>query len=146
MIATDGFGAINLLLKNAAIQIGTAGLGAAFEAGAIEFQAWRAARVMAGVAQAGREGEAAVRALEEIGPKVTISINGRVRIPDGLTDTAVNEVKNVSSLAFTRQLRDMADFAAQSGRQFNLWVPGGAKLSGPLQAAVAAGKVTLKTF
>src|SRR5581483_2218718 len=38
----------------------------------------------------------------------------------------------------------MADFAAQSGRQFNVWVPGGTKLSGPLQAAVAAGKVTLK--
>lgn len=146
MISTDGYGAINFMLSNAAIQIGTAGLGVAFEAGADAFRGWRAARVMAGVAQAGREGEAAVRALEDIGPKTAIEINGRTRIPDGLTDTAVNEVKNVSSLAFTRQLRDMADFAAQSGRQFNLWVPGGTELSGPLQAAVAAGKVTLKTF
>src|SRR5581483_7240563 len=51
MIATDGFGAINFMLSNAAIQIGTAGLGVAFEAGADAFQGWRAARVMAGVAQ-----------------------------------------------------------------------------------------------
>jgi RHS repeat-associated protein len=146
LIGNGGMAAVNFFTTNMALQVGTAGLGVALEAGADAFRGWRMARMMAQVAQAGREGEAAVQALEDIGPKTAIQINGRTRIPDGLTDTAVNEVKNVSSLAFTRQLRDFADFASQTGRQFNLWVPGGTQLSGPLQAAIAAGKITLKTF
>jgi hypothetical protein len=54
----------------------------------------------------GKRGEAAVRGTHDIGDKVSININGRVRIPDGLTDSTVSEVKNVANQSFTQQLRD----------------------------------------
>ena len=50
---------------------------------------------MATVRQLGAEGEAAVRAATDIGPKTAVDIGGRTRIPDGLTDAILTEVKNV---------------------------------------------------
>jgi len=91
----------------------------------------------------GQVGEAAVRAAVDIGKKVGINVNGVSRIPDGLTDTAVNEVKNVASLSFTAQLRDFAQFAKDTGREFNLYVRPGAELSVPLRNAEASGLVNI---
>ena len=92
----------------------------------------------------GKAGELAVQAAHNIGPKVRIAINGRNRIPDGLTNSVLSEVKNVKSLSFTRQLRDFSDFAVRTGRRFDLFVRPSTKLSGPLQEAVQQGTVNLR--
>jgi hypothetical protein len=52
-------------------------------------------------------------------------------------------VKNVSSLSYSSQLRDFAAYAQQEGLAFNLYVRGSTTLSGPLQAAVDNGTITL---
>src|SRR6185369_16583098 len=92
----------------------------------------------AGVVYKGQDGEKAVRAVEDIGEKRPILINGRRRIPDGVNrrTKVLTEVKNVRQLSYTRQLRDLADYAKQEGLRFDLWVPEGAKLSGPLDEQV----------
>ncbi len=54
--------------------------------------------------------------------KVKISINGRIRIPDGLTDTKLTEVKNVKYISNTLQLRDFADYAKLTNRELELFV------------------------
>jgi RHS repeat-associated protein len=65
-----------------------------------------AARGGAQAVRVGQAGEDAVRAANDIGPKVIIDVAGRTRIPDGLTPTVLSEVKNVQSLSYTQQLRD----------------------------------------
>jgi RHS repeat-associated protein len=94
--------------------------------------------------QIGRAGEAAVRAVEDIGPSRAITIGGRTRIPDGLTSTTLSEVKNVQSLSYTSQLRSYAAFAQQQGLAFNLYVRQDTRLSGPLLEAVSSGAINLK--
>jgi RHS repeat-associated protein len=91
----------------------------------------------------GRAGEAAVRAAADIGPATRIFVNGATRVPDGLTRTALSEVKNVGSLSFTRQLRGYTQFAQQEGLRFDLYVRPGARLSGPLRAAEAERLVNI---
>ena len=54
--------------------------------------------------------------------KRAIRINGRVRIPDELTQTTLKEVKNVKYVSNTLQLRDFADYAKITGRTLELWV------------------------
>ena len=53
------------------------------------------------------------------------------------------EVKNVSSLSYTSQLRDFAAYAKQEGLQFNLYVRGSTQLSEPLREAVKNGTINL---
>ena len=71
-------------------------------------------------------------------------VNNRVRIPDGLTDLVLSEVKNVRYQAFSRQLRDYADFAFATGRRFDIYVRPNTRLSGPLQDAILSGRVNLR--
>jgi len=92
----------------------------------------------------GQIGEAAVRGAADIGEKVAIRVAGRTRIPDGLTNTVLTEVKNVKSLSHTRQLRDFASYAQGNGLRFDLWVRKGAELSGPLQQAIRNGSINLR--
>lgn len=88
----------------------------------------------------------------DIGPKATVSINGRTRILDGLTDRAVTEVKNVQSLSLTQQIRDNIDYAAQTGRRLDIYVrpsshpSGQTHLSGPLLDAIeqSSGAIQLR--
>jgi RHS repeat-associated protein len=94
--------------------------------------------------QIGREGEAAVQAAFNIGKKKKFTINGRDRIPDGVTNTTLSEIKNVKSLSYTKQLRDFADIAQQQGLQYDLYVRPSTKLSGPLLQAVQNGTINLK--
>lgn len=53
-------------------------------------------------------------------------------LPDSLTNTVLTEVKNVSSLSHTRQLRDFVAHARANGLRFDLWVRPDTQLSGPL--------------
>jgi hypothetical protein len=92
----------------------------------------------------GRAGEAAVRGAFNIGDKTKILINGRTRIPDGLTNRVLSEVKNVKSLSFTRQLRDFADFAGKNNLRFDLFVRPNTQMSGPLMEAVEQGVINLR--
>lgn len=82
-----------------------------------------------------------MRSAFDIGPKATRVIGGRTRIFDGLTDSAVSEVKNVGYQAYTQQLKDSLSYAQANGLEFNLYVRGGVNpttLSGPLQDAIAS--------
>ncbi len=100
------------------------------------------AAVVRGGAQAvrvGQAGEAAVRAAVDIGEKAKIVVNGRNRIPDGLTSTVLSEVKNVKSLSFTKQLRDFSDFAKSNGKSFDLYMRPNTRVSAPLQDAIDTG-------
>jgi hypothetical protein len=55
----------------------------------------------------------------------------------------LTEVKNVASLSYTRQIRDFDQYAQQMGRSFDLFVRRGARLSGPLLDARAAGRINI---
>jgi len=89
-------------------------------------------------------GKAGEKAVGLTGAKKRILVNGRTRIPDGLSRTTLTEVKNTASQSFTRQLRDFADFAKKNNIDFELFVRPGAKLSGPLQEAVKRGDIILR--
>jgi hypothetical protein len=122
------------------------GIGAAYDenASGYRFAAGGAARGGAGVVRVGQAGEAAVRSVADIGPKVAIDVAGRTRIPDGLTSTVLSEVKNVGSLSYTQQLRDFAAHASANGLRFDLWVRPTTQLSGPLAQEVANGAINLR--
>ncbi|HEY6740970.1 MAG TPA: putative toxin [Lapillicoccus sp.] len=94
----------------------------------------------AGAVRIGQAGEAAVRAVYDIGPKATDTVAGRTRIFDGLTRTTVSEVKNVRVQAYTQQLKDSLQYAKDTGRQFHLYVRKGAHLTAPLLKAVEENK------
>lgn len=98
----------------------------------------------AGPVRVGQAGENAVRGAYDIGPKATVNVNGRTRIFDGLTDTAVTEVKNISSLSYTQQLKDSLSYAQATGRGFDLYVRPDTYLSGPLRDAIARGDIALR--
>lgn len=107
-------------------------------------RATKAGRGGAGPVRVGQAGEDAVRGAYDIGPKATRVINGRTRIFDGLTVDAVSEVKNVARLSYTRQLRDSAEYASAENLRFDLYVRPGARLSGPLLDAKAAGRINIQ--
>ncbi|WP_237155615.1 RHS repeat-associated core domain-containing protein, partial [Oryzibacter oryziterrae] len=94
----------------------------------------------------GKEGEAAVRKLYDIGEKPTspieMGIKGKGRIPDGMTTETISEVKNVGKQSLTSQLRDYLDFAGRTDRTFNLYTRPETKLSGPLQSLIDDGNIT----
>ncbi|AGH77355.1 RHS repeat-associated core domain-containing protein [Xanthomonas citri pv. citri] len=94
----------------------------------------------------GKMGEDAVRATYNIGGKGFFVVNGRLRIADGLNKDlrTISEVKSKQSLDYTRQLRDYVDYAKLKGFDFYLYVRPGAKLSGPLRQAEAAGDIVIK--
>ncbi len=86
----------------------------------------------------GKAGEDAVGIL---GSKVRIpSLTGTAsyRIPDRLTATTLEEVKNVQSLSLTRQLMDFNLFSQQTGRQFIIYT-NATQISGPLRNLESQG-------
>ena len=66
-----------------------------------------------------------------------------MRIPDGLTDKVLTEIKNVAYLGKTQQLRDFAKFASDGGMTFYLWVRSSTVLSAPLSKAIEEGSIIL---
>jgi len=149
-IASDGFGAINFMLTNMVAEVATAGLGEIagpfVGRGINALEKMRANWAMKAVVRVGREGQEAVRELEDIGIKRGFQVAGRRRIADGMTETTVNEVKNVVKQGWTKQLQDNAAFAKSTGRQFQLWLRQGAETTTPLRAAEKAGKVVIRRF
>ena len=70
---------------------------------------------------------------------------GGCRVPDILDEAGgiIGEVKNVQSLSYTSQLRDYVSYAQSNGLQFDLYVRGSTRLSGPLQRAIDDGLINL---
>ena len=91
----------------------------------------------------GKAGEEAVRAEYNIGSqiKTKIEVNERTRIPDGLTDTVLSEVKNTKKQSYTQQLKDFADFAQQTDRRFDLYMRGDVIVSKQLLDAIKKGTI-----
>jgi RHS repeat-associated protein len=91
-------------------------------------------------------GQAGEDAAGIVSPKIRIpSLTGtaKYRVPDELDPVAgvLREVKNVSKLSYTSQLRDYAAYAQQQGYTFELVTRQGTELSGPLQAAIERGEI-----
>lgn len=98
---------------------------------------------MAGSRAAGNAGEQAAGIVKNT---THIKIPGDVRgyrIPDELNDSVIGEVKNVSSLSYTSQLRAYSAFAQSKNLTFNLYVRGSTMLSGPLQETIDSGVINL---
>ena len=123
------------------IDLGAAGVGESAATEVIESE-------LGGIRLAQKLGKAGEDAVGITGPKVRIEIPGsdRMRIPDALTGTTLTEVKNVSSLSYTRQLRDFATYSQANSLKFDLWVRPTTQLSGPLKEAVANGQITLRVI
>jgi predicted double-glycine peptidase len=87
-------------------------------------------------------GIAGERAAGITGRKSSITLpNGKIRVPDSVTENILTEVKNVRSLNFTSQLRDYSNFAQSQGLRFELYVRSNTKLSRPLQNAINQGTI-----
>jgi RHS repeat-associated protein len=92
---------------------------------------------------AGQRGEANVRQSCRIGEPVAISINGRDRRPDGLTNYTLSEVKNVGYQRLSGQLRDYMDYAKQRNLKFDLYTRGDTYLSRGLIDAYFSNQLNL---
>jgi hypothetical protein len=89
------------------------------------------------------------RAVGTLGSKVRIeSLTGmaKYRIPDKLTASTLTEVKNVSRLSYTRQLRDFNLYSQKYSLEFELFTRPNTKLSGPLLNQIRKGNIILKTI
>jgi len=97
-----------------------------------------------GTALARELGVAGEEAVGITGPKTSINVDGRTRIPDRLTGYTLEEVKNVKSLSFTRQLRDFQKYSQLRGLDFILYTRPNTILSSPLQQAIDNGLIIRK--
>jgi hypothetical protein len=101
---------------------------------------------MAGVRALGVAGEDAVG----IGASKTripsLTGTAKYRIPDRLTSTTLEEVKNVQSLSFTRQLQDFHLYSQQNSLQMILHTRPGTTFSTPLQTLINNGSIINKTI
>jgi hypothetical protein len=93
----------------------------------------------------GRAGEAAVGIVRQTARIPSLTGTAAYRVPDILNHSTrvIGEVKNVSRLSYTSQLRDYSAYASQKGYSFELWLPQSdkLKLSSPLQQAIANGEI-----
>lgn len=94
----------------------------------------------------GRQGEILAGIVKNTQRIPSASGTAAYRVPDILNHAArvVGDVKNVASLSYTNQLKDIAAYAVTNGYTFELWVRATTQLSGPLQQAVANGTIVLR--
>jgi len=70
----------------------------------------------------------------------------KYRVPDGLTNTTLTEIKNVQYQSWTSQLRDYSAIAQRDGLSFTLKLNSSARTSGPLEQAFADGLVNIVRY
>ena len=75
-----------------------------------------------------------------------ITINGRDRIPDYLSDTVLGEAKSVRYLSKTSQLTDMFTYGHDKGYKMFLKVEKWTKISGPLREFLDDMGVAINVF
>ncbi len=63
-------------------------------------------------------------------------VNGRWRIPDGITRKYIQEVKNVKVLSFTTQIKDSLQLAKDMNRTLQLFVRPNTYMTAPLRKAI----------
>ena len=85
-----------------------------------------------------------MRAEYNIGPRKAIEINGRKRVPDGVTETVLTEVENVKRLSFTKQLKDYLAIAQERGLRFDLFVRRDTRMSKQLKEALKKKLIHLR--
>lgn len=56
----------------------------------------------------------------------------------------ISEVKNVARQSYTRQLRDYAAYAAETKREFHLYVRSTTELAGTLVEAIEYNRIILR--
>jgi hypothetical protein len=107
--------------------------------------------VVAGVAKGGLSNARALGIAGEeavgVGSKVRIeSLTGTAnyRIPDMLTRTTIEEVKNVGHQSLTRQLMDFHLYSQKNGLNFSLHTRPNTTFSVPLQNMINNGSVIIK--
>lgn len=92
------------------------------------------------VAAKGRAGEVASGLVKNTKHIPSLTGTASYRIPDGLTDTILAEVKNYSgTLSYTNQLKDFVLYSQSKGLEMHLYT--NAHLTGPLQQAVDSGLI-----
>ena len=94
--------------------------------------------------QLGREGMAAAGIEQNTVRIPSLTGTAQYRVPDGLTNTTLSEVKNVANQSLTSQVRDYIQYSQQQGLNFELYVRPTTQLSKPLQQQISQGNVTLK--
>ncbi|TAK33869.1 MAG: hypothetical protein EPO21_11645 [Chloroflexota bacterium] len=117
--------------------VGAAGPGGGYATGA------KMATKMAKVRQLGHAGEELAGITRNT--RRIVTPGGGYRIPDEIVQGSnlIREVKNVGSLSYTKQLRDIATYAQTKGYDFELIVRQDTSLSGPLEDAIEQGVITL---
>ena len=92
------------------------------------------------VAAKGRAGEVASGLVKNTKRIHSLTGTASYRIPDGLSDTILSEVKNYSgTLSYTNQLKDFVLYSQSNGLEMHLYT--NAHLTGPLQHAVDIGLI-----
>ena len=129
-VATGGLGAgATYIANNLSQAVNNAA--PAVQAGATKMQQ---------VAAKGRAGEVASGLVKNTKHIPSLTGTASYRIPDGLTDTILAEVKNYSgSLSYTSQLKDFVLYSQCNGLEMHLYT--NAHLTGPLQQAVDSGLI-----
>jgi hypothetical protein len=106
--------------------------------GAAELEGTALARAL------GRAGEEASGLVRNTSRIASLTRTAAYRIPDGLTETTLSEVKNVSRLGRSNQLRDFAAHSSQQGFNFDLYIRADTKLTGPLQQFILDNKINIR--
>lgn len=127
-----------------ALEKGGASLGMGLLAGVVKQGGKDAAEgaankiAMAEVRALGRAGEEAVGIT---GSKTAINVGGRTRVPDKLTTSTLEEVKNTGYISNTSQLRDFSTYAKENNKQMILHTRLDTKISSPLQKEIGNGNI-----
>jgi len=94
--------------------------------------------------QVGKEGMDAAGVTQNTTRIPSASGTANYRVPDGLTENTLTEVKNVANQSLTNQIKDFSSYSTEKGMNFELHVRESTKLSEPLKKAVLEGKIRLK--
>ena len=92
----------------------------------------------------GKAGEKASGVIKNTKRIPSLSGTARYRIPDGLDDAVLAEVKNVKNLSYTKQLRDFNMYSQKKGLSFDLFIRPSTRLSGPLKNEILSGNIDLR--
>jgi hypothetical protein len=89
----------------------------------------------------GEQGERSSNTVKNTQRIPSTSRPGQYRIPDGLDEATLTEIKNVAKLSNTSQLRDFLEHAKNTNRTFILETRQSTKISGPLQNLIDDGLI-----
>ena len=91
----------------------------------------------------GRAGEVASGIIKNTSRIKSLTNTANYRIPDQLLDNpkVLSEIKNVSTLPFTNQIKDFVAYSQQKNYTFELWTRATTQISQPLQKLITDGQI-----